>query len=336
MKAARAHGYGKNDVVRVEEAPRPSPGPKDLLVEVHAAGVNPVDYKIVRGGLKRIRKETFPLVLGSELSGVVVERGAEVKRFQVGDAVFARVQKDRTGTFAELALVAEEDAAKKPDGTTHVEAASIPLAGLTAWQGLTERGALAAGQTVLIHAAAGGVGVFATQLAKHLGARVIATASEKNRGFVTELGADEVIDYRTERFEERVHDCDLVFDTIGGDTFVRSLDVVRQGGRIVSIVGKPTGEFAREEGLGWPIPTILDLVNASTRRVLRRRGITHAFFMMRPDGEQLGTIGDLVAARKVRTVIDRVFPLDDVVRAFEHVEAGHTRGKVVIEVRAAK
>ena len=222
MKAAVIHRYGKNDQVHIEEMAKPEPLQNDLLVSVRAASVNPVDFKIRAGELRQIVPYRLPLVLGNDLSGVVVSVGASVSRFKVGDEVFARLDKDRIGAYAEFALVRETAAAHKPAKLSHVEAASIPLVGLTAWQALVDIAKLSAGQSVLIHAGSGGVGTFAIQLAKHLGATVATTVGARNSDLVKALGADQIIDYKSQRFDELVKDVDVVFDTQGGDTLERS------------------------------------------------------------------------------------------------------------------
>jgi NADPH:quinone reductase-like Zn-dependent oxidoreductase len=333
VKAVRIHRYGGAEVVRYEEVARPRPGAGELLVEVHAAGVNPVDYKIRDGALRRLRRDRLPLTLGCELSGVVVERGAGVADIGEGDAVFARVEKQRLGAFAEYALVRRIDLAAKPPELTHTEAASLPLAALTAWQALVDHARLASGQTLLVHAAAGGVGVMATQLGRHLGATVVATASAANRELCESLGAAQVIDYRTRRFEDEVGSCDVVLDTLGGDVLRRSLDVTARGGNVVSIAGRPTAAFARAAGLPTVAVWALALAGWPTARHARRRGVTHTYFMMQPSGAQLGELAALASRRVLRPVVDRVLPLAEAAAALDHLAGGHARGKVVLLVR---
>lgn len=230
MKAAIIDRYGKNDLVRVSDVPIPSLGDLDLMVQVRAASVNPVDTKIRDGKLKILLKYHFPLVLGNDLSGVVTAVGSRVKRFEVGDAVYARLDKERMGAFAEYAAVSEGAAASKPKNVTFEEAASLPLVALTAWQALVELGKLSSGQRVLIHAGSGGVGTVAIQLAHYLGATVLTTVGQRNVDLVKRLGADIAIDYRSARFEEVAKDCDVVLDSAGGDTLLRSFDCVKRGG----------------------------------------------------------------------------------------------------------
>ena len=232
----------------MRDHPDPVPGPGDLLLEMRAASVNPVDFKIRGGGVKVLVKDRFPLVLGSDVSGVVASVGPGVTRFAPGDEVFARLRKDRIGSFAERVLVDEALAVKKPPNLTHAEAASIPLVGETSFQALVELGKLDKDQRVLIHAGSGGVGTFAIQLARHLGATVVTTASARNRALVEGLGASEVIDYRTQRFEDVAAPCDVVLDTQGGETLERSFRVVKEGGVVVTIGGKPDAKFAKAWG----------------------------------------------------------------------------------------
>ena len=335
MKAAFIRRYGGNQVVELGELPAPQAGPGELLVEVHAASVNPVDFKIRDGMLKMIVPFGFPLILGNDLSGVVQAVGAGVTRFRPGDAVFARMDKQRVGAFAEFAVVAEADAAAKPANLSHVEAAAVPLAGLTAWQALFEIGRLAAGQKVLIHGGSGGVGSFAIQLAHHAGATVATTVGARNADLARSLGADIVIDYHTQRFEDVVSGYDLVFDTQAGDIQHRSFAVLRRGGVLVSIAGKPDGRLVREFGLNPLLGVLLDFLSRKTLRLAKRHGVRYEYLFMHPSGEQLAQIGRLLAEGSVRTIIDRVFPLDQVREALAHVEAGHATGKVVVEVKAA-
>lgn len=333
MKAAFIRRYGGNDVVELGELPAPQAGPGELLVEVHAASVNPVDFKIRDGMLKPIVSFGFPLILGNDLSGTVQAVGAGVTRLRPGDAVFARMDKKRIGAFAEFAVVAEADAALKPANLSHVEAAAVPLAGLTAWQALFEIGGLKSGQKVLIHAGSGGVGTFAIQFARHAGLAVAATAGARNAELVRGLGADIVIDYKTQRFEDVVHDYDLVFDTQAGDIRHRSFAVLRRGGVLVSIAGKPDSRLVREFGLNPLLGVLLDFLNRKTLRLAKRHGVRYEYLFMHPSGEQLEEIGRLLAAGSVRPVIDKVFPLAQVREALAYSEAGHATGKVVVEVK---
>ena len=335
MKAAFIRRYGGNDVVELGELPAPQAGPGELLVAVQAASVNPVDFKIRDGMLKMIIPFGFPLILGNDLSGTVKAVGAGVTRFRPGDAVFARMDKKRIGAFAEFAVVAEADAALKPANLSHIEAAAVPLAGLTAWQALFEIGGLKAGQKVLIHAGSGGVGSFAIQLARHAGATVATTAGARNAELVRGLGADIVIDYKAQRFEDVVSGQDLVFDTQAGDIQHRSFAVLRRGGVLVSIAGKPDGRLVREFGLNPLLGVLLDFLSRKSLRLAKRHGVRYEYLFMHPSGEQLAQLGRLLAEGSVRTIVDKVFPLDQVREALAYSEAGHATGKVVVEVKAA-
>src|SRR5690349_4052234 len=263
MKAAFIDRYGSNDRVSVADIAVPRMGPLDLLVQVHAASVNPLDVKTRDGKLKMLLKYQFPLVLGNDLSGVVADVGAQVSRFKQGDAVYARLDKDRIGAFAEFAVVREGAAALKPGNLTFEEAASLPLVSLTAWQALVEIGKLRAKQRILIHAGSGGVGSVAIQLAHHLGATVFTTVGQRNIDLVKRLGADVAIDYRNARFEDVAKDCDVVLDSAGGDTLVRSFESVKPGGIVVSIGNTPSTAFARSWGLN---PIIVFVIRVMSRK----------------------------------------------------------------------
>src|SRR5690349_6216307 len=263
MKAALIDRYGSNDVVQVRNIAAPAMGDMDLLVRVHAAGVNPLDVKTRSGALKVLLKYQFPLVLGNDLSGVVADVGAQVTRFKKGDAVYARLHQDQVGAFAEFAVVREGAAAPKPANVTFEEAASLPLVALTAWQALVETAKLRANQRVLIHAGSGGVGSMAIQLAHHLGATVFTTVGQRNIDLVKRLGTDVAIDYRNARFEDVAKDCDVVLDSAGGDTLVRSFESVKPGGIIVSIGNTPSTAFARSWGLN---PIIVFVIRVMSRK----------------------------------------------------------------------
>jgi len=336
MRAVAIDRYGGNEQVKVLDLPSPVPGPTQVLIDVHAAGVNPVDFKIRGGKLKAVRKVTFPFILGNEVSGVVRAAGAGVKQFKVGDEVFVRLSKLDCGGFAEQAVADESLVAAKPPTLSHAEAAGLPLAGLTAWQALTDYAKLKAGESVLIHAGAGGVGSLAIQLAKHLGAKVFTTASASSRPLVESLGADRVIDYRSERFEEVARAAggmDVVFDTMGGETLERSFLAVKRGGRVVGINGLPDAPTARKMGMGGAAVAVLGLLGWPLQRRARKAGATYQYLFMEPVGAQLQLLADLVEQGKLRAVMDRTFPLDQAADALAYVEAGKAHGKVVLAVR---
>ncbi len=332
MKAAIIDRYGKNDLVRVSDVPIPSLGDLDLMVQVRAASVNPVDTKIRDGKLKILLKYHFPLVLGNDLSGVVTAVGSRVKRFKVGDAVYARLDKERMGAFAEYAAVSEAAAASKPKNVTFEEAASLPLVALTAWQALVELGRLSSGQRVLIHAGSGGVGTVAIQLAHYLGATVLTTVGQRNVDLVKRLGADIAIDYRSARFEEVAKDCDVVLDSAGGDTLLRSFDCVKRGGVVVSLGSTPSAAFARTWGLNPLLVFVIGLMARKVMSASRRQGARYEYLFMRANGEQLGQITKLVESGAIKPVVDKIFPLDEVRNALAYSESGRATGKVIIKV----
>ncbi len=332
MKAALIDRYGSNDLVRIADVPIPSPGDMDLLVQVRAASVNPLDVKTRDGQLKVLLKYRFPLVLGNDLSGVVTAVGERVTRFKAGDAIYARLDKDRIGAFAEFAVVREGAAAPKPTNVTFEEAASLPLVALTAWQALVELGGLSAGQRVLIHAGSGGVGSVAIQLAHHLGATVLTTVGKRNIDLVRRLGADIMIDYRSVRFEDVAKDCDVVLDSAGGDTLLRSFECVKRGGVVVSIGSTPSAAFARNWGLNPILVFAIAVMSRKAMTASRTHGARYEYLFMRADGEQLRLITRLVESGTIKPVMDKVFPLDSVRDALAYSESGGATGKVVIKL----
>lgn len=308
MKAIRYHEAGGPDKLVLEDAPIPAPGDDEMLVRVHAAAVNPVDAKIrARGPSSGGR---FPSIPGYDVSGVVEAAGKAVTKFKVGDEVFAYLSLQRAGGYAEYAIVKESEAAKKPAKLTHTEAAAVPLAALTAWQALVDTAKLDKGQSVLIHGGSGGVGSFAVQIAHARGAKVYATASDKNLAFLKELGADVAIDYKATKFEDVAKDVDVVFDTVGGDTQARSFGVLKKGGIIVSIVGMPDKQKA--DGAG-----------------VRAAGI-----LVKPSATQLEEIAALIDQGKIKPEVSLLLPLAEARKAQEQIATGHTRGKIVLSVVA--
>jgi NADPH:quinone reductase-like Zn-dependent oxidoreductase len=318
--------------MEIMELPRPVPGPGDLLVRVRAAGINPIDYKIRDGAVKVLLPFSFPLILGTDLAGDVEAIGPGVTRFKLGDAVYSRLDNDRIGAFAEYALVRESAAARKPARLDYAQAASLPLVGLTAWQALIDIARLQAGQKVLIHAGSGGVGTFAIQLAKHLGALVATTAGVRNHALVKSLGADVIIDYRTTRFEAVVNEQDVVLDTQGGDTLLRSFQTAKPGGIVVTIGGRPDGKFARAWGLSLPLVWILGFLNRKVDRLAKEKSVRFRYLFMRASGEQLERIGALVDQGVIEPVLDKIFSLEAAAEAISYVQSGRAVGKVVIRV----
>lgn len=332
MRAFLVDRYGR-DALRAAEVPDPSPASDEVLVQIHATSVNPLDNKVRHGDLKLVLPYRPPFVLGHDLAGVVVAVGAAVTRFRVGDEVYGRPDTDHVGTFAELIAVPERDLASKPTALTMTEAASLPLVALTAWQALVERAEVHSGQKVLIHAGSGGVGTIAIQLAKHLGAYVATTASAANAEWVSALGADEVIDYRTQDFTSALRGYDVVLDSQGGKTLDGSLQVLKPGGVVISIAGPPDPAFARELGAGLVLKVATRLLSLTTHIKARRRGVRYSFLFMTANGAQLAEIAGLVDRGVLRPVIDRIFPFEQTNEALRYVDAGHAKGKVVIAVR---
>jgi NADPH:quinone reductase-like Zn-dependent oxidoreductase len=332
VKAALLKRYGDNSAIELADAPLPAISATDLLVEVRAASVNPLDVKTRDGKVKVLLKYRLPIVLGNDLAGVVRQVGPQVRRFKVGDEIYARLDKDRIGAFAEFAAVREADAALRPGNTTFEEAASLPLVALTAWQALVDIGKLQAGQRVLIHAGSGGVGSVAIQIARHLEATVFTTVGRRNFDLVKPLGADTPIDYRTERFEDVAKDCDVVLDSAGGDTLVRSFRCVKPGGVVVSIGGTPSAAFARQWGLNPLLVFVIGLMARKVSAAARASQARYEYLFMRPDGEQLARIAAMVESGIIKPLIDRVFTLDQVKEALSYSESGRATGKVVIKV----
>jgi NADPH:quinone reductase-like Zn-dependent oxidoreductase len=316
--------------MQVGEVAEPTVGDRDVLVDVHAAGVNMLDAKIRDGEFKLLIPYQAPFVLGHDLAGVVARIGSAVTRFTVGDEVYARPRDGRIGTFAERIAVHEDDLAIKPANLSMAEAASVPLVALTAWQALVERAKLQPAQSVLVQAGSGGVGTYAIQLAKHLGATVTATTGTSNVEWVRDLGADVVIDYRTQDFETVAHDYDIVLDTRGGDTLAKSLRVLNPGGTAIGLAGPPDPDFARRQGLRLPLRLAITGLSLKTRLTARRHGVRYSFLLMRASGAQLDEITTLIDTNVLRPIVDRTYPFDEAPQALAHVESGRTKGKVVI------
>jgi NADPH:quinone reductase-like Zn-dependent oxidoreductase len=333
MKAFIVDRYGSNDGVRFGEMPDPELRENDVLVQIHAASVNPLDLKIRDGKLKLILPYRLPLILGNDLAGVVVRVGSQVRRFKPGDEVYARPDQDRIGAFAEFISMNEDAVANKPKELTMEEAASIPLVGLTAWQALIEKANLKKGQKVLIHAGSGGVGTFAIQLAKHVGAIVATTTSTANLDWVKRLGADIVIDYRKDDFETILRDYDVVLDTLGGETLKKSLRVLKPGGKLISLSGPPDPDFAKDIGSTWTLRLVMRLLSYRIRKKAKRHHVSYSFLFMRASGDQLREIGSLIDSGIIRPVVDRVFPFASTKEALVYVEKGRAKGKVIVKVR---
>ena len=333
MKAFVLERYGKKRALRSADMPHPELRDDEVLVQVHAAGVNLLDSKIRDGEFKLILPYRLPLILGHDVAGVVVRVGPRTRQFNLGDEVYARPDDFRIGTFAEFVPVKEASLALKPKGLTMEEAASIPLVGLTAWQALIEKAQLKKGQKVFIQAGSGGVGTFAIQLAKHLGATVATTTSTTNVALVKSLGADVVIDYKTQEFEDGLRDYDVVLNSQDGKTLEKSLHVLKRGGKLISISGPPDPEFGKEIGAPGFVKLAMRLLSSGIRRKAKSRGVSFSFLFMKANGTQLRKITRLLDAGVVRPVMDRVFPFELTNEAMAYVEAGRAKGKVVVKVR---
>ena len=333
MKAFVLERYGKQSTLQAMERPTPEPREDEALVEVHAAGVNLLDAKIRDGEFKLILPYRLPLVLGHDVAGVVVKVGSRVRLFKPGDEVYARADDFRIGTFAQFVPVRESSLAFKPTNLTMEEAASIPLVGLTAWQALVEQAGLQRGQKVFIQAGSGGVGTFAIQLAKHLGATVATTTGTTNIALVAGLGADLVVDYRKQAVDDILRDYDVVLNSQDGTTLQKSLNVLQRGGKLISISGPPDPAFAKGIRAPGVVQLIVRLLSAGIRRKSRRQGIGYSFLFMRADGAQLREITRLIEDGAIRPVIDRIFPFESTNDALTYVKAGRAKGKVVIRVK---
>lgn len=332
MNVCMISRYGKGPV-EFRKVPIPTVGDNDVLVSIHAASVNPIDFKIKDGRFRMFLKFKLPVIMGNDFSGTVVEVGRNVVKFKVGDNVYGRPDKDRIGTFAEYIAIDVSEIASMPSNLSFEQAASIPLVGLTDYQALHDVLRLKPKEKILIHAGAGGIGTFAIQLAKQMGAYVATTASQKGFELVKRLGADEIVDYRNEKFEDRLHDYDAVFDTLGGKILLRSFKVLRKGGRIVSIAGLPNRRFGIEHGYGFIKRNLLGILAARISFHEARHKAKYSFLLMKPSGKQLGVIADLIERGSIVPVIDRVYPFGRVQEALDYQESGRVKGKIVLKIR---
>jgi NADPH:quinone reductase-like Zn-dependent oxidoreductase len=333
MKAFIMKRYGKKEHLHLTEISEPVVKENDVLVEVHAAGINLLDSKIRDGEFKLILPYKPPIALGHDVAGVVVKAGSRVSKFKVGDEVYARPADHRIGTFAEFIAINESDVAIKPKELTMEEAASLPLVGLTAWQALIEKAHLKKGQKVFIQAGSGGVGTFAIQLAKQLGASVATTTSNANMDLVKSLGADVAIDYKKDDFETRLHDYDVVLNSQDQKTLEKSLRILKPGGKLVSISGPPDPDFADQIGAPWYVKLFMKLLSSAVRKKAKRLGVSFSFLFMRAEGNQLSQITSLINAGSIRPVIDKIFPFEATNEAMAYVESGRAKGKVVVKVK---
>lgn len=327
-------GYGPTaDNIKLIERPEPKPGKNDVVVAIHAASLNPIDYKIVHGLMKRVRALKFPSPMGFDGSGVITAVGKGVKKFKTGDAVFFRAPIERRGSFAESLAIEERFVAAKPDKLSHGDAASLPLVGLTTVQGVTDRAKAKPGQSILIHAGSGGVGTFAVQYAKAIGLTVTSTTSSRNVDLVRSLGADHVVAYDKEDYRARPDRYDIVFDMLGGDTLMDAFNVVKRGGAVISIAGPPTAEVARQVKAGLIVRIAMAVMRRKVMAAARSAGVQYFGYLTESNGPQLEQIAALTTAGKLRAVIDRTFPFTDLAGAYAHLETGRSKGKVNLQVR---
>ena len=333
MKAFLIKKYDKKAKLLLEEVATPAIKDDEVLLEIHASGLNLLDSKIRSGEFKLILPYKFPLILGHEAAGIITQVGKNIKHFKVGDHVYVRPSDFHIGTFAQYIAISENDVALKPENISMEEAASVPLVALTAWQALVEIGNLKKGQKVFIQAGSGGVGTIAIQLAKHLGATVATTASEKSFEMLRDLGADVLIDYKKQDFENVLKDYDLVLNSQDTDTLKKSLNVLKPGGKLISISGPPTPDFAKSIGAPWYIKMILSLISSGVRRKAEKLGVEYSFLFMRADGKQLHEITKLIESGAIKPVVDKVFEFDKINEALEYVESGRAKGKVVVNIK---
>ncbi|OMD90604.1 NADPH:quinone reductase [Paenibacillus odorifer] len=332
MKAMIIKKYG-NYPLQLADIPTPAVGDYDVLAEIHAASINPIDFKVRDGKVRTLLKYNMPLVLGNDFSGIVIQVGKNVKKFKIGDEIYGRPRKDRIGTFAEYISVHEEDIALKPHNLSFEEAASIPLVGLTSYQALHDILQLTAGQKVLIQAGAGGVGTFAIQLAKAMGIYVATTTSDAGAELVKSLGADQIINYKTEAFDKILQNYDGVFDTIGGETLEKAFKTVKQGGQIVSVSGLPNARFGKEYGAGFIKTNIFRLITRKLSKLEAKYKVKYSFLFMKPSGSQLEIISELIESGQIKPVIDQVFPFVEAQKAMEYSESGRAKGKIILKIK---
>jgi len=334
MKAFIVKKYGKTEKLQLADKTEPGVKENEVLVEVHAAGVNLLDSLIRNGDFKIFLPYKPPIVNGHDMAGVVTKTGSKVSKFKLGDEVYARVADFQIGTFAEFIAVNENDLALKPKKLSMEEAASIPLVGLTAWQALLEIAKLKKGQKVFIQAGSGGVGTFAIQLAKHLGAFVATTTSTSNIDLVKGLGADLIIDYKKEDFATILKDYDVVLHSNKEKKVLESsLEILRPGGTLVSLTGPPTPEFAKQVAVGWHVNLVTKLLSMRARRKAKKLHVHFVFLFMRAEGKQLAQITQLIESGIIKPVIDKVFPFEQTNEAMSYVETGRAKGKVVVKVK---
>lgn len=330
MQAMVIENYGKYPL-KLADIPNPAVGDHDVLAEIHAASINPLDLLVRDGKLRVLLKYDMPHVLGYDFSGIVIQVGRKVTKFNIGDEIYGRPSKG--GAFAEYISVHENDIALKPKNLSFAEAASIPLVGLTSYQVLHEQLKLSAGQKVLIQAGSGGVGTFAIQLAKAMGLYVATTTSEAGAKLVESLGADQIINYKTEQFDTLLQGYDAVFDTKGGETLEKAFKIVRKQGQIVSVVGPPNAQFGEAERLGFIKTNIFRLIARKITKLEKKHNVKYSFLFMKPNGRQLEILSEWIESEKIKPVIDRIFPFEEAQKAMEYSESGRAKGKLILKIK---
>lgn len=333
MRAIVMKGYGEEDVVQFLDMPKPKTGDDEVLVEVYSVGVNPIDIKLRKGEMKPLLTYKLPLIIGADLAGKVLEVGSSVTRFKKGDEVYASLSTSKMGAFAEYVAVKEHDLSLKPKNLTFDEAASLPMVALTGYQALHDVAKVKPGQKVFVEAGSGGIGTFAIQLAKALGAEVATTTSSENIEWVRKLGADHVINYQKEKFDEIINNYDVVFHSVDREPTIRGFDVLRPGGHLLSIVGPPDFKFAQRHGLNFFLQMVCGLLGWKVTKLSKKTGAHYTFVFVEPSGKQLNEIKNLVENTKIKPVVDKVFPMEQMKEAFAYVSLGRTKGKVVLRVK---
>ncbi|MDF5690325.1 NADP-dependent oxidoreductase [Aquirufa aurantiipilula] len=333
MKAYTINKYGKEEKFLQSEIPQPTAKDHEVLIQIHATSINPLDFKLKNGEFKLFMPYRFPLILGHDLAGTIVEIGSKVSRFNIGDEVYSRPADYHIGTFAEYIAVNENDIALKPKGISFEEAASFPLVALTAWQAMVEKAQLKKGQKIFIQAGSGGVGTIAIQLAKHLGASVATSTSAANMDLVKSLGADVIIDYKTQDFETILKDYDVVLNSQDEKTLEKSMRILKPGGKVISISGPPNPAYAQEFHLAWWMKVIMFFISNKIRKQAKKLNVEYSFLFMKANGKQLAEISNLIESGAIRPVIDKIYPIDQLNEAMDYVSNGRTKGKVVVKVK---
>lgn len=333
MKALTFKRYGKSPDIGFSDVSIPTLRDDEVLVEVHAVGLNPIDNMIPTGMFKAVLKFDLPATMGSDLAGVVKQVGSRVTRFKPGDAVFASLFDLGTGSLAEFAVVPERFAAPKPTNLDFVQAASVPMVGLTSWQAMKERAGVRPGHKVFIPAGSGGIGSFAIQLAKHFGAQVGTTTSTGNVALVRSLGADEVIDYKKQAFETQLRGYDMALGTLRDEEIDKAIGILKPGGKIVSLVGPLDAAFAKARKLNFVLKFVFGLMSRKVMRLAAKREVAYSFLFVRPDGAQLAEIGTLLQDGTLRPVVDKVFAFKQSPEALAYVAQGRSKGKVVVQIK---